>query len=202
MKISRKIIIRIILVSLLVIIVLNAWFAHNKMVTLEEAAIGQWTQVENVYQRRSDLIPNIVSVAKKYGEFEKGTLEAVINARAKATQITISPEKLDEASLQKFENAQNGVSSALGRLLMVSENYPDLKTSEKFNALITELEGSENRIARERQVFNEFTKNYNAYIRKFPATFWAGIFGFERRAAFKMKEGADIAPDVDSLLDK
>lgn len=202
MKLGTRSIVLIVLGIFLLVALFNGCSSYNKMVVQDENITGQWTQVENVYQRRMDLIPNIVAVAKKYSEFEKSTLEGIVAARAKATQVTISPDNLDEASLEKFQDAQNGVSSALGRLLMVTENYPELKSSEQFMAIMTELEGSENRIARERQVFNELVMAYNGYIRKFPTNIWAGMFGFEKRAAFKMKEGADTAPDVENLLDK
>lgn len=202
MTLNRRTIILSVFGLLFVIAFFNGCYVRNKMVTLEENANLGWDQVQNVYQRRADLIPNIVATAKKYAEFEKGTLEAVVNARAKATSININPENLDEASLQKFESAQNGLSAALGRLLMVTENYPDLKTSGKFDAIITELEGSENRIAEERRRFNITVKDYNTYIRKFPASAWNALFGFERKAAFKMKQGADTAPDVEGLFDK
>lgn len=202
MKFTTRTIVLSVFGLFILIAIFNGCSSRNGLVTREEAVISQWSQVENVYQRRADLIPNIVAVAKKYGEFEKSTLESVVNARAKATSININPENLDEASLQKFENAQNTLSASLGRLLMVTENYPDLKTSEKFSALMTELEGSENRITRERQVFNERVQEYNTYLRKFPNNIWGSLFGFERKANFKMKEGADTVPDVENLLDK
>lgn len=202
MKISKRLIILSVLGLLFLIVCFNGCSSYNKMTRMYESVGGQWSQVENVYQRRMDLIPNIVATVKKYSEFEKSTLEAVVSARAKATQVTIDADNLDAESLQKFEAAQDGLSSALGRLLMVTENYPDLKTSEKFNALITQLEGSENRITVERMRFNTIVKDYNITIKEFPRKFWAGVFGFEKKEPFKMKEGADVAPDVEQLFDK
>ena len=201
MKFTTRTIVLSVLGLFLLIAVFNGCASRNGMVNREEAVITQWAQVENVYQRRMDLIPNIVAVVKKYSEFEAKTLENIVNARAKATSININPENLDEASLQKFENAQNTLSASLGRLLMVTENYPDLKSSTKFDALMTELEGCENRITFQRQVFNEKTQEYNSYIRRFPNNIWASMFGFERKAVFKMKEGADTAPDVEKLME-
>ncbi|HLP13858.1 MAG TPA: LemA family protein [Flavobacteriales bacterium] len=201
MKFTTRTIVLSVLGLILVIGFFMGCSAQRNMVAKEEAVITQWAQVENVYQRRADLIPNIVAVVKKYSEFEAKTLENIVNARAKATSININPENLDEASLQKFENAQNTLSASLGRLLMVTENYPDLKSSTKFDALMTELEGCENRITFQRQVFNEKVQDYNTYIRRFPNNMFAGFFGFERKAVFKMKQGSDTTPDVEKLME-
>lgn len=170
--------------------------SYNKMVEKQEEVEAQWAQVENVYQRRADLIPNIVNTVKGYAQHEESTLTAVIEARAKATSITIDPTNINPDDLEKFQAAQDQLSSAVSRLLVSVEQYPDLKANEQFMALITELEGSENRIAVERRKFNEVAKDYNQYIRKFPHNIVASIFGFEKVGYFKAKEGADVAPTV------
>ncbi len=166
------------------------------MVSKEEAVKSQWAQVENVYQRRSDLIPNLVNTVKGYADFEKGTLTAVMEARAKATAVQIDPNKITSENIEKFEQAQQGLSSALGRLLMVTENYPNLKANQNFLELQSQLEGTENRIAVERNKFNEVVQEYNTTIRKFPANIEAKIFGFTDKTYFKAKEGSDKAPEV------
>ncbi|MEW6468340.1 MAG: LemA family protein [Bacteroidota bacterium] len=180
----------------------NACNAYNNMNKMEKAVGAQWTQVENAYQRRNDLIPNLVATVKNYADFERSTLEAVVNARSKATQVTIDPTKLDAQSLQKFQQVQGEVSSTLGRLLAVAENYPDLKANQNFLNLQTQLEGTENRITNERRVFIEMTRDYNTSITMFPRRIWAGLFGFKEKPSFEMTEGADKTPDVDSLFNK
>ena len=152
--------------------------SYNNMVNMQEGVTAQWSQVENVYQRRSDLIPNLVSTVKGYADFEKSTLTAVIEARAKATSVQINPEKLDAQSLQNFQQAQGGLSSALGRLMVVVEKYPDLKANQNFLDLQAQLEGTENRIAVERMKFNQTAQTYNTFIRTFPKNLWANMFGF------------------------
>jgi LemA protein len=169
---------------------------YNKPVTMQEKVEAALAQVQNQYQRRSDLIPNLVETVKGYAKHEAQTLEGVVEARARATQVVISPERLDEASLKRFQAAQSGVSSALGRLMAIAENYPDLKANQNFLELQAQLEGTENRIAVERRSFNEVTREYNAYIRRFPNNIFAGIFGFEKRAYFEAEPGAEKAPDV------
>lgn len=163
----------------------------------QEGVEGGWAQVENVYQRRADLIPNLVNTVKGYATHEKSTLEGVVNARAKATQITVDPKNLTEESLKKYQEAQGELSQALGKLLMLTENYPDLKANENFKMLQAQLEGTENRITVERQKFNELAKEYNTYIRLFPNNIFAGMFGFERKGYFEAKAGADQAPKVE-----
>ena len=170
--------------------------SYNSMVTMQEGVTAQWSQVENVYQRRSDLIPNLVSTVKGYADFEKSTLTAVIEARAKATSVNINPEKLDAQSLQNFQQAQGGLSSALGRLMVVVEKYPDLKANEQFMNLQAQLEGTENRISVERMKFNQTAQAYNTFIRTFPKNLWAGMFGFEKKAYFEAEQGANKAPKV------
>lgn len=166
------------------------------MVVAEEGVTAQWSQVENVYQRRTDLIPNLVNTVKGYADFEKETLTQVIEARAKATQVTVDPTKLDAQSIQKFQEAQTGLSSALGRLMVVMEKYPDLKANQGFLDLQAQLEGTENRITVERQKFNESAQGYNTLIRKFPKNIFAGMFGFEKKAYFEAEKGAEKAPQV------
>ena len=168
----------------------------NKMVVLDEGVAAAWSQVENVYQRRTDLIPNLVNTVKGYADFEKETLTAVIEARAKATQVTVDPSKLDQASLQQFQQAQGGLSSALGRLMVVMEKYPELKANEGFLNLQAQLEGTENRITVERQKFNEVARGYNTYIRQFPQSMVASMRNFEKKAYFEAEKGAEKAPKV------
>lgn len=170
--------------------------SYNSMVTMEEGVTAQWSQVENVYQRRADLIPNLVNTVKGYANFEKETLTDVINARAKATSVTVDPSKLDAQSIQNFQNAQAGLSSALGRLMVVVEKYPDLKANQNFMDLQAQLEGTENRIAVERRKFNETAQAYNTFIRTFPKNIFAGMFGFEKKAYFQADQGAEKAPQV------
>lgn len=169
---------------------------YNHIVTLEEGVSAAWSQVENVYQRRADLIPNLVNTVKGYADFEQQTLTQVIEARSKATGITIDPKNLTEANMQQFQQAQDGLSSALSRLLVVIERYPDLKANQNFLDLQAQLEGTENRIAVERRNFNEAAQGYNTYIRKFPANIIAGIFGFDKKAYFQAESGAEKAPEV------
>ena len=170
--------------------------SYNNMVTMQEGVTAQWSQVENVYQRRSDLIPNLVSTVKGYADFEKETLTQVIEARAKATAVNINPDKLDAQSLQNFQNAQSGLSSALSKLMVVVEKYPDLKANQGFLDLQAQLEGTENRITVERMKFNESAQSYNTFIRTFPKNIFAGMFGFEKKAYFEAEKGAEKAPQV------
>jgi LemA protein len=169
---------------------------YNKMVSYEEQVASQWAQVQNAYQRRADLIPNLVNTVKGYANFEKSTLTDVVEARAKATAVNINPSKLDANSLQQFQEAQNGLSSALSRLMVVVEKYPDLKANQNFLDLQAQLEGTENRITVERMKFNESTQAYNTYIRKFPQLMVAKMFGFEKKAYFEADKGSEKAPQV------
>ena len=170
---------------------------YNSMVTEDENVQAAWSQVENVYQRRADLIPNLVATVKGYAAHESQTLENVIAARSKATQITVDPTNLTEEALAKFNAAQGELSSALGRLLMLTENYPDLKASQQFSDLQAQLEGTENRITTERMKFNETAKAYNTLIRKFPDNIIASMFGFEKKGYFEAQAGAETAPKVE-----
>lgn len=171
--------------------------AYNKMVTLDESVKAQWGNVENQYQRRSDLIPNLVNTVKGYATHEQSTLTQVTEARAKATQITIDPSKLDAQSLQRFQAAQGELSQALGKLLMVQERYPDLKANQNFMELQAQLEGTENRISTERTRFNDDAKLFNQYIRTFPQSLIAGVGGFNQFPYFQAEQGANKAPKVE-----
>ncbi len=166
------------------------------MVQKEEAIKSQWAQVQNVYQRRADLIPNLVNTVKGYANFEKSTLTAVIEARSKATSINIDASKLDANTLKNFQQAQDGLKGALSRLLVVAEQYPELKANQNFLELQAQLEGTENRITVERMKFNETTQDFNAYIRKFPQVFFAKMFGFQQKPYFQAAEGSEKAPEV------
>ncbi|QIK53232.1 LemA family protein [Dysgonomonas sp. HDW5A] len=170
--------------------------SYNTMVEKQEATSSQWGQVQNAYQRRADLIPNLVATVKGYATHEEQTLTEVVNARAKATQITVNAEDLSEENLKKYQEAQGQLSAALGKLLMVQEQYPDLKANQNFLALQDELAGTENRIAVERNKYNEVVKDYNQYIRKFPQTIWAGWFGFTQKGYFEAEAGSQTAPTV------
>lgn len=189
----------IILGSIVVLaFVLYRFFAgsYNNMVTKEEEVTNQWAQVENVYQRRMDLIPNLVNTVKGYAEFEKSTLTAVIEARASATQIKVDPKNLTPEALQKFQQSQGELSAALGRLMVVAEQYPNLKANQNFLELQAQLEGTENRIAVERNKFNDMAKEFNQYVRRFPQKLLAGMYGFTAKSYFESDKGADKAPEV------
>ena len=170
--------------------------AYNGMVSKEQSADEAWANVESSYQRRMDLIPNLVNTVKGYANFEQETLTKVIEARASATQIKIDPSRITPEQLQQFQQAQAGVSSALGRLLAVAEGYPDLKANQNFLDLQSQLEGTENRINVARNRFNETVKDYNGAIKRFPGNLIAKITGFEARAFFEAQEGAEKAPEV------
>lgn len=180
-----------------VALAMNTSCSYNSMVEKQESVESAWSQVENMYQRRSDLIPNLVSTVKGYATHEQQTLEGVIEARAKATQITVDPQNLTPESIEKFQAAQGQLSQALGKLLALTENYPDLKANENFLQLQAQLEGTENRIAVARMNFNEVAQQYNTYIRKFPNNLIAGMFGFDKQAYFKADEEAHSAPKVE-----
>ena len=169
---------------------------YNSMVTLDEQVQSQWAQVQNVYQRRSDLIPNLVNTVKGADNFEQSTLTKVIEARAKATSVTVDASKLTPESIQKFQAAQGELTQSLGRLLVSVERYPELKANQNFLELQSQLEGSENRITVERQKFNEITQVYNSKIRTFPNNITAGMFGFTKKGYFEADAGAAKAPNV------
>ena len=170
---------------------------YNRMVVSDENVQAAWAQVENVYQRRADLIPNLVATVKGYAEHESATLENVTAARAKATQVTVNPENLTEEAIARYNEAQGELSSALGRLLMITENYPELKANQNFLELQAQLEGTENRIATERMKYNETAKGYNTLIRTFPENIIASVFGFEKKGYFEAQSGAETVPKVE-----
>ena len=180
-----------------VCIVMLSCCQYNSMVEKDEAVGTAWSNVENQYQRRTDLIPNLVNVVKGYAKHEQGTLEAVITARSKATQITVDANNMTPEKLQEYQKAQGEIGSALGKLLAITENYPDLKANENFKELQAQLEGTENRIAVERRKFNEVAKEYNTYIRRFPNSIISSIFGFNKRPYFEAEEGSEKAPKVE-----
>jgi LemA protein len=170
--------------------------SYNNMVSKEEDVKSQWAQVENSYQRRSDLIPNLVSTVKGYAEFEKSTLTEVVQARASATSMKIDANNLSPENIAKFQQAQDGLSGALSRLLVSVEKYPDLKANQNFLELQSQLEGTENRIAVERGRFNDMVQAYNKYVRSFPNNIFAGLFGFAQKGYFQAVAGAEKAPEV------
>ena len=170
--------------------------SYNSIVTADEATSSAWSQVENVYQRRADLIPNLVNTVKGYATHEQTTLQQVVEARSKATQMTVSADDLTPEKLAQYQKAQGNVSAALGRLLMVAENYPQLKANQNFLELQSQLEGTENRITVARKDFNDAAKAYNVAIRRFPKNILAGLFGFDKKAYFEAAEGAEKAPEV------
>lgn len=196
-KVSKGLITIGIVVILVLILFGSIRGAYNNMVLLDEAVSGQWAQVENVYQRRADLIPNLVSTVKGYAAHERETLEAVIEARSKATSVTIDPQNITPEGLAQFQQAQDGLSSALSRLMVVVERYPDLKANQNFLELQTQLEGTENRIANERRKYAEVVRDYNTNIRQFPRNIYASIFGFDRKTQFEATEGAQTAPLIE-----
>ena len=191
------------LIWLLVIagLVLILFFAfkgkYNSMVEKEEATTGQWANVETAYQRRADLIPNLVNTVKGAADFEKGTLTEVIEARAKATSINVNANDLNPETIAKFQEAQNQLSGALSRLLVSVERYPELKANQNFLALQSQLEGTENRISVERRRFNETVQDYNTYIKKFPNNIVAGFGGFDDKGYFNSAPGSEVAPTVE-----
>jgi LemA protein len=188
------------IVYLLALIIAVPFFSscgYNKMVSLDEGVTAQWANVENAYQRRMDLIPNLVNTVKGYADFEQQTLTQVIEARAKATQVTIDPTNLNESNIQQFQQVQGELSSALSRLLVSIERYPELKANQNFLELQAQLEGTENRISVERRKFNEMVQSYNSYIRSFPRVIYSGWFGFEKKVYFEADQAARQAPTVD-----
>lgn len=186
----------IILIVIAVLAVIWGVSAYNGLVTMDENVNTEWANVETQYQRRADLIPNLVNTVKGYAAHESETLESVIAARSKATQITIDPANLTPEKLAEYQEAQGAVTSALGKLLAISESYPDLKANQNFLELQAQLEGTENRINEARRKFNNVAKEYNTAIRRFPKSLLAGMFGFDKRAYFEAAEGAQNAPVV------
>ena len=189
----------IVIIVLLLIVMIGGCMSCNvqrTLVTQEENVKSKWGEVQNQYQRRSDLIPNLVATVKGAANFEKSTLEAVINARAKATSIQVNPENLTPEKLREFQGAQGELSQALGRLMVVSERYPELKANQNFLALQDQIEGTENRITVSRKNFNDAVQEFNTTARVFPNNIFAGMLGFERKGMFEAEKGAEKAPQV------
>jgi LemA protein len=193
---KKSLVTLLVVAGAILLIVVSLTGRYNRLITLEEGVTAAWSQVENVYQRRADLIPNLVNTVKGYADFEQKTLTQVIEARAKATSVTIDPTNMTEASMQQFQQAQDGLGSALSRLMVVIERYPDLKANQNFMDLQAQLEGTENRITVERRAFNETAQAYNTQIRRFPNNILAGLFGFDKKAYFQAESGAEQAPEV------
>ena len=181
-----------------VVLAIFFWFksSYNGLVRMDEQVAAAWSQVENVYQRRADLIPNLVATVKGYAAHESTTLEEVVAARSRATQVTLNADQLTPEKLEQFQAAQGELGSALGRLMMLTENYPDLKASQNFSELQAELSGTENRIMVERKKFNEAARAYNTAIRTFPRNLVANLFGFTQKSYFEAQAGAETAPVV------
>ncbi len=186
----------ILILIILLPIAIWMWRAYNRMVTKEELVIKQWANVENVYQKRMDLVQNLVNTVKGMADFEKSTLTDVIEARSKASSININADNLNEETFAKFQEAQDQFSGALSRLMVVIERYPDLQAVEGFKNLMEDLKGIENEILVQRNAFNEVAMDYNKYIRTFPRNLFASMFGFEKKGYFKSTEGAENAPTV------
>jgi len=193
MKVSKSLI-----AIIAAVVIIGGWAAsgYNSMVGEQEKATTAFANVESAYQRRADLIPNLVETVKGYASHERETLEGVVNARSKATQMTVDPENLTPEKLQEYQKAQGELGAALGRLIAISENYPDLKANENFRDLQVQLEGTENRINEARNKFNETVQQYNVVIRSFPKNLLAGMFGFEKMTKFEAEAGAEKAPQV------
>ena len=186
-----------IILGVVALVIIWAVGSYNGLVTKDEKVSEAWANVETVYQRRADLIPNLVNTVKGYAAHEQETLQLVTNARANATNITIDPSTATVEDMKRFMAAQQEVGSALGRLIAIAENYPDLKANQNFLELQKQLEGTENRISTERRKYNENVKSFNASIRRFPTNLIAGMFGFEKRSMFEAQEGAEVAPVVE-----
>jgi LemA protein len=196
MKLSTGWIVAIVVIGVLFLLTIWGVSVNNNLVTKDENVNTKWANVQTQYQRRSDLIPNLVATVQGVANFEKSTLTAVIEARANASKVNINPKNLDEASLQKFQAAQDGVSNALSRLMVVVERYPELKATQNFSELQAQLEGTENRITVARREFNEAAQEYNTYLRRFPHNIFGGMFGFQKKAYFEAQKGAENAPKV------
>ena len=186
----------IIIIAVAVLAVVWGITSYNGLVSMDEGVQTKWADVETQYQRRADLIPNLVNTVKGYAAHESETLQAVVEARAKATSVNIDPSNMSAEQIANFQKAQDGVSSALGRLLVTVEKYPDLKANENFKELQAQLEGTENRISVARRDYNEAARKYNTTLRSFPKNILAGMFGFEKKAYFEAQEGSEQAPTV------
>lgn len=181
-----------------VVVILLLWCVtgYNGLVSMDEQVAGKWANVETQYQRRADLIPNLVNTVKGYATHEQETLEGVIEARSKATQIKVDASELTPERLAQFQRAQGELTAALGKLLAIREQYPDLKANQNFLELQSQLEGTENRITVARKDFNDAAKAYNVAIRRFPKNILAGLFGFDKKSYFEAESGAEKAPEV------
>ncbi len=188
---------KLILLAVVAICTMTSCSTYNNMVTLDEAVKTSWSNVETQYQRRADLIPNLVSTVKGYASHEQSTLQAVIDARSKATSVNISMDEITPEKMAEYQKAQSAITSALGRLIAVSESYPELKANQNFLELQAQLEGTENRITVARKEFNETTQTYNVAVRRFPANLMAMLFGFDQKPYYEADESAAAAPKVE-----
>jgi len=193
---KKSSIILIAIAAVLILAIFSGISTYNKLVTEREKVNSQWANVESQYQRRSDLIPNLVATVKGYATHESSTLEGVIAARAKATQVTVDAKTLTPEKLQQYQAAQGELTSALGKLIMIKESYPELKANQNFLELQAQLEGTENRISVERSRYNEVAQNYTTIIQRFPAVIFANMFGFEKKPYFEAEKGTEKAPSV------
>ena len=196
MNVIKKNLGLVITLALVAVVLIWGVSGYNGLVSMDEGVQNKWADVETQYQRRADLIPNLVNTVKGYAAHEKETLEGVVKARSEATSVKVDPENMTAEQMAQYQKAQNGVSSALSKLLLVVEKYPDLKANQNFLELQSQLEGTENRITVARRDFNGAAKEYNTAIRKFPKNILAGMFGFEKKAYFEAQEGAEKAPEV------
>ncbi|MBX2929352.1 MAG: LemA family protein [Saprospiraceae bacterium] len=193
----KSLTIGIVLVVVALFLFMGGCNSYNTFVDKEEEVENAWSKVQSAYQRRADLIPNLVNTVKGVAQFEQKTLTDVVNARSKATSVNIDPSNISAEKLQEFQQAQSQLSQTLGRLLMITENYPELKANQSFLELQAQLEGTENRIKTERDRFNDKATEYNKSVRRFPGKLFAGIFGFSQKAQFQAEEGAQNAPKVE-----
>lgn len=190
--------ITLLVIGVLILIMIGGTLTtYNGLIAKDEAVATAWGNIQSQYQRRADLIPNLVSTVKGYAKHESETLENVMAARAKATQVTINSDNLTPEKLKQYQAAQGELSQALGRLMAVSENYPNLKANENFSELQAQLEGTENRINESRQIYNSAVQTYNVSVRRFPANIVAGMFGFDKKNQFEAEAGAEKAPKVE-----
>ena len=196
MELIKKNLGLVITIGIIAIAVMWCISGYNGLVSMDEGVQNKWADVETQYQRRADLIPNLVNTVKGYAAHEKETLESVVKARSEATSVKIDPSNMTAEQMAQYQNAQNGVTSALSKLLLVIEKYPDLKANQNFQELQSQLEGTENRIAVARRDYNAVAKEYNTAVRKFPKNILAGMFGFEKKEYFEAQEGSEAAPEV------
>lgn len=196
MEFLKKNLVLVITIGVIAIVLMWGVSGYNGLVSMDEGVQNKWADVETQYQRRADLIPNLVNTVKGYAAHEKETLESVVKARSEATNVKIDPTNMTAEQMAQYQNAQNGVSAALSKLLLVVEKYPDLKANQNFLELQSQLEGTENRITVARRDYNAAAKEYNTAVRKFPKNLLAGMFGFEKKEYFEAQEGAKAAPEV------